>query len=182
MAVIVRGGPTILAKEIPKYKQEYGSLLLPWCKAKAWVDGAFWTKCMKELAFRTRRQRGCNAFGQNPTSSIAFYADNCSSHSSDQQKRAYQRCHKILIRDLIPNATHVQQPVDQHVGVTLKNDMKAEYRQYYEGLLDEIQNGVREATDRVGAKGMREKVFEFAFKAAQSMKQRTHLLKSSWIN
>ena len=37
MAVIVKGGTTILKNEIPRYQRKYGSILLPWCNEKGYM-------------------------------------------------------------------------------------------------------------------------------------------------
>ena len=137
---------------------------------------------MDEFKYRTRRQRGCDIFGRKPQHHVALYNDNCSSHSIDKQiKRLIER-DNVHTRPLIKNATHVQQMVDQHVGVTLKKDIKKQYREYTELLFDEVDQGKRDPDDKVSAQMKRSKIFEFAYKASLRLKEKKHLLRSSYIN
>ncbi len=129
---------------------------------------------MNELEFRTRAQRGCNIFGSRPTSHIAFYNDNCGSHCTESQVKALEK-RNIHVRPLIPEATHIQQQVDNHVGVFVKNDMKHSYWDWSEAILDEVDEGKRDPnTEKVSMKEVRGKIFEFAFIACEKLTKKTH--------
>ncbi len=137
---------------------------------------------MKELEYRTRGQRGCNIFGQQPKSHIALYNDNCTSHSTEQQA-AYLKRKNIHIRPLLPEATHIQQQVDNHIGIFIKRDMKQSYWEWSESILDEVDDDDRDPdTEKVSMKEVRGKIFEFAFNACEKLSRKTHLLESSYIN
>ena len=79
---------------------------------------------MKKLAHKTKHIRGCSIFGNNPTNTIILYSDNCSSHCNELQINRLKRRDKIHCRPLIPNCTHVQQPVDQNVGFWMQCKMQ----------------------------------------------------------
>ena len=111
---------------------------------------------MLELDVRTRRQRGCDAFGGGAKSSIMLYSDNCRSHSSEKQIKLLSKRGRIEVRALTPNASHVQQPVDQNVGLTMKNDIKSQYRRYVDEVYSEFDKGER--TEKVGAQERRAKI------------------------
>ena len=137
---------------------------------------------MNEFERRTRNQRACNRIGRQPQQHVALWTDNCTSHSTPAQVQTLKERHNIHIRPLLENASHIQQQVDQHVGNTMKEDIKTQYFYYAEGIMDEMDNGTRAATDKITAKQRRAKIFEFAYKAAQRLKERKNLLEKSWIN
>ena len=103
-------------------------------------------------------------------------------HSSDQAKRSYIHHWKIHERSLIANATHIQQPVDQHVGNFLQTHISNDYWDWGESLLDEIDAGLRSEDDKVGIKIKRAKICEFANKAIEAAREKPDLFKHAWIN
>ena len=136
----------------------------------------------KIFEIKTRQLRGCNLFGQRPKHSIALWSDNCTMHSTDQAKRCYARKWSIYERDLIPNATHVQQPVDQHLGNYLQNYIARKYWEFGENLLDEVDAGKRDENDKVGAKEKRELLCKCANEAIEEARKQKELLRHSWTN
>ena len=145
------------------------------------MNGIIWNKGMKEFEYRTRPLRKCNILGMQPNEFVALWNDNCSSHSSESDKEKYKK-KKIDIRQLIPLATHIQQPVDQHVGVAIKNIMKKKYFDYKECILDEVDDGKRDEDDKINTKTMRYKFCEFAYEAVKIVKEKDNLLRKSWMN
>ena len=80
---------------------------------------------------------------------------------------------------MIEDGTHLQQPVDQNVGVFLQDDIQEQYFDFGGQILDEIDEGKRYKNDKIGAKVMRKKLVEFAFNNAKKLKQKKHLLQSA---
>ena len=103
-------------------------------------------------------------------------------HSSEQAKRYYRKNWKIHERCLIPNATHVQQPVDQHIGNYIGKHVMNKYWKYGESLLDEIDAGTRDETDKIGLAEMRGKICEWTNEAVIKARKERDLLRHAWIN
>ena len=153
-ALTMKGGWTIQKYEMPIYDKKYKDIL-PFANKNAFLENWIWKESLKESVRRTRKQRGANLFGQFPKRNLALYSDNCTMHSTIQAKRTYARLWKVHERALIPNATHVQQPVDQHVGNFIQEYVAGKYWDYGEESLDEIDDGKREDGDKVGIKAIR---------------------------
>ena len=128
---------------------------------------------------KTRALRGANIFGMNPKRSIILYDDNCQVHGKEEQRKQWAE-KKIIERSLIPNATHIQQPVDQHVGVAYKDNVKDKYEDWVEIVWDKWDKKI--ITKKISAKERRAKICELSFEAAKELKQKQHLLESAWIN
>ena len=136
---------------------------------------------MNKFEYKTRNVRLTNAFGNGAQKAVSLYNDNCTSHGKDDQIKRLQK-KQIHCRELLPGCTHIQQPVDQHIGRYLQTNIQKQYYNFVESLWDEIDEGKRDEKDKVGAKDMRGKIFEFAYNAAKDLKSRKHLIESSWIN
>ena len=108
---------------------------------------------------------------------IVLYQDNCPSHLF-----APSMSSKMQIRNLIPNATHIQQPVDQHIGLFFQNHLKKKFWQYKEKLLDDIENGERDKNEKDGRKIMRHNLIKWTTEAIIMLKNNDKLIKRSWIN
>ncbi len=59
---------------------------------------------------------------------------------------------------MIPNATHLQQPIDQHCGVTIKNEAKRLFWNYSESVMDDIASGELPSDYKVDTKLKRERM------------------------
>ena len=129
---------------------------------------------------KTRDVRETDIFGRNPKKHFAFYSDNCKSHSTDQQRESLARNKKINNRRLLVDATHLQQAVDQNVGIWLKERSCEHYEDVVEKIWDDWDSGKR--TTKVGAKEKRGIMLEVIYKAAKELALKKHLLASSWNN
>lgn len=181
MAVIVRGGSGI-ENELKALQPKYKKWLLLLCNETAYMSNKLWMKCMNELEYRTRKRRETAILGMQPKNDFVLYTDNCTTHCTDQQAERLKRKNKIHHRSLIPNATHCQQMVDQNFGVTLKKDIKSQYWEWGESLLDQVDEGERKMDEKEGAQMKRAKIFEFAYNAAERISQNHHLIRKSWDN
>ena len=137
------------------------------------MNNVCWVECMKRFKKETRGQRVGDFFAATrPTRPVLLYSDNYSAHSSAEQKESLTR-HMVIDRPLIPNATHIQQPTDQRVGRYLKNNMRRQYLEWKETLLDEVQSGERDPkTDKVKRAGVRLKIVEFTAKIVSDLKEK----------
>ena len=127
----------------------------------------------------TRNVRGADMFGLKPKNNIILYDDNCTVHGNEEQQQALER-KKINERNLIPNATHIQQPVDQHVGVWYKDQVKDLYGDWVEEVWDKWDKKI--ITKKVSSKERRAKICELSFECAKQLAEQQHLMQASWIN
>ena len=148
----------------------------------AFLNNNIWKGCMKKLELKSRGLRVCNFMSCKPKKNLAFYSDNCTMHSSQQARLAYARLWGIHDRHLIPNGTHVQQPVDQHIGNHIGRFIADKYWQFGEKLLDEIDDGKSEEEVKVGAKKKRELICKWSAEAVKATKKEKDLLRHAWIN
>ena len=102
--------------------------------------------------------------------------------SSQQAKSYYKQNWKICERSLIANATHCQQPVDQHVGSFIQDYVANKYWHFGESLLDEIDVGKRLESDKVGIREMRKHICEWTDQAIVAANKQSNLLRHAWTN
>ena len=169
--LILRAGPTIVAKELPVLQRKYPNLLLLG-NSTAFVNNGMWQKAVKHYACKTKALRGANFINTNPTKNVILYSDNCTMHSTDPQKLRHKRLYKIHERSSIPNATHVQQPVDQHVGCFIQEYVAEKYWRWGEKLLDDEDDGKRDGMKKEGIKTVCAKVCEWTNEAVIEARKR----------
>ena len=180
--LILHGGSTVRT-ELRGYSGLFKKWLYITCNAKAYVDNKMWVEILKEFAYRTRDIRGTTFFGRTPQYDITLFTDNCSGHSTQSQKDRLIEREKIHERDLIPNATHIQQMVDQHVGVTIKNKAKKEYRRRCENIMDDIDSGAKPENFKVDSKGKRRMLVECVYEAVRDVgENHKGMIEKSWQN
>jgi hypothetical protein len=124
VCIILKGGITIGPK-LSNYvkKMKYKNILV-FANIKAYMNNKLWVLCMAELMKLTKTFRYGNVYGASKIKqNILFYSDNCQCHSTDTQRRK-NAIKGIFERNLIPNATHIQQSIDQHLGLYLKRIIK----------------------------------------------------------
>ena len=179
--VILKGGPTIQRDVVPKLNAKYKDLLI-FANPKGFLTNSIWKESMKKLEDKSRPLRGCDFFRRKPQKNLMFYSDNCTMHSTVQARGIYKRLWKIIERQLIPNATHVQQPVDQHFGHFIQQFIANKYWLFGESILDEIDAGKRGEKETVGIAVKREKICEWTAEAVKAARKKPNLFKHAWIN
>ena len=135
---------------------------------------------MKKLDIKTRDLRETDLFGLNPKKHLVLYTDNCKSHSTQQQKQSLATNKKINNRDLTPDATHMQQAVDQNVGVWLQDRTCDLYEDFVDTVYDDFDKGKR--TEKVGTKEKRDVMLGLIYKSGKELALKPHLIQSSWNN
>ena len=141
-----------------------------------------WKKCMKRIEIATRRIRDSNFVGQQSKHNVILYSDNCSAHSSDHGKRSYARLWNIHERSLTANATHIQQPVDQHCGSYLQKYIQNKYWDFAEDLMDKEDAGKWPKGQKVGIKKKRQLIVQWPYEAVKASRKHPRLFKHSWNN
>ena len=123
MAVIIyrKSDGKIKQKRLEDLEQtECGPLMMFGTKTGN-MDSTVWPKVLAALAKRTRRERGCVAgTGEDWKYGAALYVDSYAVHLNREVAIALARDHGIFIRPLLRNASHLQQPVDRHIGICFK--------------------------------------------------------------
>lgn len=183
-ALLLKGGPTFNKNERPGIEETHPDLMV-FANKSAYMDNAVWTLCVDRFLRETRliRRRAGAVFGvKHQNNKIILYADNFSAHSTDSQVRRMRR-DGVLERRLIPNATHIQQPVDQHIGLFLKRDIKRRSWSFNESLLDEVDAGSRcSKTQKVGRAAMRLKLCEWTQAACIALREKQEMVRRSFVN
>lgn len=182
IVVILEGGVTISEREIPKLQALYPGLLIV-CTSNSYMKNWVWKRTMKKLEIVTRELRQCGMLGSRPKQAISLYSDNCTMHSTPQAKRIYIRNWNIHERSLIPNATHCQQPVDQHIGKQIQQYVARQYWKKGEDLLNDIESGARKVTDKkLGAKEKRALICKWTNEAMIHINKKSDSFRHAWTN
>ena len=89
---------------------------------KGTVNRYLWPDILNMFAQRTTYERGIVEGGSKEWRyAIVLYVDCYGVHMSKSVARRMARDHGIFIRPLLRNCSHLQQPVDRHVAITVKN-------------------------------------------------------------
>ena len=84
-----------------------------------------WRKTLNYLQNKTLDIRGCCKMdGSDWTKPIVLNVDNYIVHLEEGLADQYAAKYGIFCRCLIKNASHLQQPIDQHIGIFVKNHLK----------------------------------------------------------
>ena len=85
------------------------------------MNSRVWKALMKRLMTRTMEIRGCrDVTGEDWTKPVVMYMDNYGPHLRRDVAKKYAVKYGIFLRCLMKNGSHLQQPVDQHVGYFIK--------------------------------------------------------------
>ena len=85
------------------------------------VDRELWPQILRMFAQRTVYERGVIEGGsKNWRYAVVLYVDCYGVHMSKSVARRMARDYGIFVRPLLRNCSHIQQPVDRHIGRCLK--------------------------------------------------------------
>ena len=97
------------------------------CTESGNMTRSTWSETMNLFKNKTRIQRGCKDLsGRNGDKAVILDLDNYQVHLEKKLAMEYAIKYGIYIRCLLRNASQVQQPVDQHIGQTVKKYIKQE--------------------------------------------------------
>ncbi len=97
------------------------------CSASGSMTKYIWKKTMNIFKNRTRILRRVTKFdGSDWTQAVILNVDNFGVHLETKTAEKFAKS-GIFIRCLLRNASHIQQPVDQHLGILLKNIIKERF-------------------------------------------------------
>jgi len=141
-----------------------------------------WIKTMILIQNATKQLRGCRqSHGRDWTKAVVLNIDNYGVHLNSNLAESYAQLHGIFLRCLIRNCSHIQQPIDQHVGKYFKSILKkllSKFSYLYETICqfsDEIDINLskwRQIVVRLVVKGSQ------IFQRTQNM----YILPLSWVN
>ena len=95
------------------------------CSESGSMTTWIWKKTMNCLKNKTKHMRGCLSMdGFDWNKGVVLNIDNFTVHLDADVAKEYAFKYGIFVRCLIKNASHLQQPIDQHVGIFVKNRMK----------------------------------------------------------
>ncbi len=95
------------------------------------MTAPLWVKVMNFLQNRTKTLRGCmRSNGMDWIKAIVLNVDNYGVHLERKLAHKYATFYGIFIRCLLRNASHIQQPVDQHIGQFIKTRIKNKLAQW----------------------------------------------------
>ena len=84
-----------------------------------------WVKTMILIQNATKELRGClQSNGRDWKKAVVLNIDNYGVHLNSNLAERYAQIHGIFIRCLLRNCSHIQQPIDQHVGKYFKAILK----------------------------------------------------------
>ena len=95
------------------------------CSGSGSMTTLIWIESLILFKNITKQLRGClNSNNEDWHKAIILSIDNYSVHLNAELATKYAYLYGILIRCLLRNASHIQQPVDQHVGILFKSIFK----------------------------------------------------------
>ena len=180
--IFPKGGKGVAAK-LEKYDVGGFQNKVYWvCSESGSMTTKIWIKVMILLQNRTKTLRGCkNPNGEDWKKAIVLLIDNYAVHLNIEIASEYASKYGIFIRCLLKNASHLQQPIDQHVGMLLKRRIKT-------GLQDCLiqVNRVTSQTVKIkiDAQKWREMVARFVIEAVKELEhpKYQHVFVLAWCN
>lgn len=108
-------------KDIARWIGRYGTRIIYTVTKSGSLTQDAWAVALKAFQNLTKKYRRCRHMnGEDYEQPVALYVDNYSVHLNEELGHEYARKYGIFLRYLIKNASHIQQPVDQHIGYNLK--------------------------------------------------------------
>ncbi len=184
MVVVIfpNGGKVVAAKLI---KQMLGNLetKVYWvCSKSGSMTTRIWLEVMIMLQNRTKSMRGCQQLsGRDWKKAIVLNLDNYAVHLNVDIAARFAAEYGIFIRCLLKNASHLQQPVDQHIGLLLKRRIKSNIHLW---LIRSNRFVAHTKVVKVDAQKWREMVCRFVVDAVAELDHPKYLniFVLSWVN
>ncbi len=123
VVIIFSGGGSGVEKKLRKSMQGSVQGKVMWeCSESGNMTAAIWKKTLNFFNNLTKTLRGCEKLDSTDwTKAIILNIDNYSVHLEAKIADHYAHFYGIFIRCLLRNASHIQQPIDQHVGIFIRN-------------------------------------------------------------
>ena len=178
---VLSGGQNVL-EELRGCSGHLGTNVLFAVTKKGSMTHEVWSLLLQTLMNMTKRLRGCkNIDGTDWKKSIVLTADNYVVHLNQELANRFASMYGIFIRCLIKNASHLQQPVDQHIGNLIKRWLVSDIELLVMTLERAINLGI---TEKIVKSTWRELMIVFLSKALSKINQQeyTKVILSAWIN
>ncbi len=179
--IFKKGGKGVAKKLETLMRGTIGGKVVWECSESGNMTGRIWKKTMNLIKNMTKVLRGCkNENSLDWKKAIVLNFDNYIIHLERNLADEYAKLYGIFGRCLIRNASHIQQPIDQHIGIFLKNKIKEKLEGWicnnnrlnsFGQTLDIDTQKWREITARLVLEGVREVESEDS-----------HVFPLSWVN
>ena len=173
VVIIFPNGGKVVAAKLAKLIGNLKTKVYWVCSESGSMTTPIWVKVMTILQNRTKGLRGClKQNGSDWKKAIVLNIDNYKVHLNVQIASEYAKKYGIFIRCLLKNASHLQQPIDQHIGLLLKKRIKEGIQQW---LIK--SNIVRQhnINFKITAQKWREMVVSFVKKGVKDLDDRKYL-------
>ena len=121
LIIFPNGGPGVLRK-LQQKAMVYCNKVYVLCSLSGSMTHSVWLQTLNLFQNLTKSIRGCHSVeGTDWTIAIVLSMDNYGVHLDEKLAKDYSKLFGIYMRCLLKNASHFQQPVDQHVGIWIKN-------------------------------------------------------------
>ena len=181
--IIFKAGP-IVAKQL---KEDYGhgnvdTDVYFYCSPSGSMTLKIWEQVMVILQSRTKEMRLCqNMNGEDWKNAIVLNIDNYSVHLNAEIAHRYATRYGIFIRCLLRNASHIQQPIDHHVGQLMKRIIKQKIESW---VSKSYRIASLDTCLQVTDPKWRQMVIAFVIQAVRELKDEKYLdvFVAAWIN
>ncbi len=181
--IIFKKGGTGVAKKLKKLMSGSSRVRVVLdCSESGNMTGRIWKKTMNLIKNMTKVLRGCyNGNSLDWKKAIVLNFDNYIIHLERELADEYAKLYGIFGRCLIRNASHIQQPIDQHIGIFLKNRIKQNLETWM--CNNNRFNSFGQLLD-IDTQKWREITARFVLDAVQSIEsmQNSHVLTLAWVN
>ena len=131
VVAIFRKGGAVLSKTLRRMCNSASGIAVAFVTKSGNVTRKLWPKILELLNRRTKLLRGCqHPDGRDWKRPLVLTLDNYGTHERADLADRWAGQHGICLRPLIRNASHLQQPVDQHIGQMGKEIFKKAFMQW----------------------------------------------------
>ncbi len=182
VVVYARGGKGV-AKKLEKQMEGTKTQKVMWfCTQSGSVTARVWGKIMNVFKNLTKVLRGCEK--QTATDwrkAIVLNVDNYGVHLEKKLAQKWASLYGIFLRCLLRNASHIQQPIDQHIGETVKKIIKGKLEKWIGSANRYNSYGVEVALSK---QKWRQVLARFVLEASREIEAdaNKHMLALSWQN
>ncbi len=131
VVIIFRKGGVGVTERLNELKGNIYCQLYLFCSESGNMTYKIWLEVMVLIQNATKEMRMCaRSDGRDWKKAVVLNIDNYGVHLNSALAENYANIHGIFIRCLLRNCSHLQQPIDQHVGQYFKLILKKSLRKF----------------------------------------------------